>query len=74
MPRGKWLCPPCEKVKRKAEKKKKKKNKAKHKEKAEKAESGRSTPASIPGSPADTSKAESKHVSKKHKDDMAPCK
>ena len=72
MPRGKWLCPPCEKVKRKAEKKKKKKNKNKHKEK-DKGESGRSTPASIPGSPADTPKSEGK-ASKKHKDDMAPCK
>ncbi|XP_072019979.1 LOW QUALITY PROTEIN: bromodomain adjacent to zinc finger domain protein 2B-like [Amphiura filiformis] len=73
MPRGKWMCPPCEKIKRKAEKKKKKHKKSKHKEK-EKGESGRSTPASIPGSPADTPKSETKHVSKKHKDNMAPCK
>ncbi|XP_022106511.1 bromodomain adjacent to zinc finger domain protein 2B-like isoform X3 [Acanthaster planci] len=81
-PRGKWFCPPCQKVKRKASKSRN--HKRKSKDKKEKGHdkghhsghhSGRSTPAETPSSPAvSVDKEAQKEEKAAKKKEMAPCK
>ncbi|XP_038049473.1 bromodomain adjacent to zinc finger domain protein 2B-like isoform X4 [Patiria miniata] len=77
-PRGKWFCPPCQKIKRKASKSRN--HKRKSKDKKDKSHhsghhSGRSTPADTPSSPAvSVDKEAQKEEKAAKKKEMAPCK